>query len=209
MIESFQHFALLCARSLPILEPVYEFGSWQPPGQGSFADLRPFFPGRKYVGADMRDGPGVDCLLNLHHLDLPDSSVGTDLLIAVVEHVEFPRQALAEVYRVLKPGGWVAIASHMNFPIHSHPCDYWRFTPEGFRSLLREFSAVVVSQAGDDSLNPQTVVAIGFKEVAPSTVDFQTELRHWSTRFSRGWRHSLKPFIPPIFLHVYHRLVPY
>ena len=27
MIESFQHFALLCARSLPILEPVYEFAT--------------------------------------------------------------------------------------------------------------------------------------------------------------------------------------
>jgi SAM-dependent methyltransferase len=206
MIESFQHFARLCASSLPILEPVYEFGSWQPPDQRSLADLRPFFPGRKYIGADMREGPGVDCLLNLHHLDLPDSSVGTALLIAVIEHVEFPRQALAEVYRVLMPGGWVAIASHMNFPIHSHPCDYWRFTPEGFRSLLRDFSAVVVSQAGDDSLNPQSVVGVGFKHVAPTTVALETGLRHWNTQFSLGWRHSLKPFIPPILLHAYHRV---
>jgi hypothetical protein len=51
-----------------------------------------------------------------------------------------------------------------------------------------------VDQAGDDSLNPQSGVAVGFKEIAPSIVVFATELRHWKTRFSRGWRHSLKPF---------------
>ena len=105
MIPSFKQFAALCAKALPISEPIFEFGSLQVPNQIGFADLRPLFPGRIYVGTDMRPGPGVDKVLNLHHLDLPDESIGTGLLIATIEHVEFPREAIHEIFRVLKPGG--------------------------------------------------------------------------------------------------------
>ncbi len=41
-------------------EPIVEIGSLQVPGQEGFADLRPLFPGRCYVGCDLRPGPGVE-----------------------------------------------------------------------------------------------------------------------------------------------------
>ncbi|MFQ5929050.1 MAG: methyltransferase domain-containing protein, partial [Acidobacteriota bacterium] len=102
MRESIKHFVKICAESLPISDPVYEFGSLQVPGQEDFADLRPLFPSKKYVGADMRDGPGVDTILDLHDINLPSESVGTVLMLDTLEHVEFPRKAVEEIYRILK-----------------------------------------------------------------------------------------------------------
>ena len=84
----------------------------------------------------MREGPGVDRVLNIHEIDLASESVGTVLMLDTVEHVEFVRKAMEEVHRILKPSGILVVTSVMNFPIHSHPYDYWRFTPEGLKKLI-------------------------------------------------------------------------
>jgi SAM-dependent methyltransferase len=115
MRELIRQFVETCAQTLPISEPICEFSSFQVLGQEDLADLRPFFPGKKYVGADMREGPGVDIILNLHHIDLPSDSIGTVLVMDTLEHVEFPRKAIKEVHRILKPHGILIISSVMNF----------------------------------------------------------------------------------------------
>ena len=74
-------FVSLVAASVPILEPIYEFGSLQVPGQEGVADLRPLFPQKKYVGCDMREGAGVDKIVDLHNINLPSDSVGTVLCL--------------------------------------------------------------------------------------------------------------------------------
>ena len=88
----------IAAESLPIRGPVYEFGSLQVPGQEGFADLRPLFPDKEYVACDMRTGPGVDQILNLHGIDLPPESVGTVLCLDTLEHVEYPRTACSRKF---------------------------------------------------------------------------------------------------------------
>ena len=148
MRESIRDFVKAASGSIPIPEPIYEFGSFQVEGQEAIADLRPLFPGKKYIGCDMRSGKGVDLLLNLHDIELPDSMAGTVLVLDTLEHVEFCRRAMSEVYRILKPGGVAIISSVMYFPIHEYPSDYWRFTPEGFRSLLNQFSYSMVDFLG-------------------------------------------------------------
>lgn len=80
-LESITHFVKIGAETLPISESICEFDSLQVPEQEGFADLRPLFPGKKYVGADMRKGPGVDIILNLHKINLPSESVGTVLIL--------------------------------------------------------------------------------------------------------------------------------
>jgi hypothetical protein len=60
MRSSIKQFVKVCSGALPIAEPIFEFGSMQVPGQEGLADLRPLFPGKKYVGTDMAKGLGVD-----------------------------------------------------------------------------------------------------------------------------------------------------
>jgi SAM-dependent methyltransferase len=162
MQPSIKKFVEVCSKYLPIQEPIYEFGSKQPKGQEGFADLRPFFKGYNYVGTDMENGLGVDEIQNLHEINLPDKSVGMCISCNTFEHVEYPRKAVSELYRVLKPGGFLIISSHMNFRIHAAPDDYWRFTPDGFRSLLKSFESVYVDWNGKEK-NPHTVVGIARK----------------------------------------------
>ena len=162
MRETIRQFVKICSENFEIQEPIYEFGSLRVPGQEALADLRPLFQNKKYVGADMRGGLGVDVILNLHKIDLPDESVGTVLILDTLEHVEKPREAIKEAHRILKPNGILIISSVMNFPIHDYPYDYWRFTPQAFVSLLKSFDSSFVDYIGDEKF-PHTVVGIGFK----------------------------------------------
>jgi hypothetical protein len=215
MRESIRDFVKGVSESVPILEPIYEFGSFQVEGQEAIADLRPSFPGKKYIGCDMRSGKGVDLLLNLHDIDLPDSTAGTVLALDTLEHVEFCRRAMSELYRILKPGGVAIISSVMYFPIHDYPSDYWRFTPEGFKSLLNQFSYSTVNFVGKED-SPHTVVGIGIKEKDVSAVDAQrisSMINDWKASVTQlemdnphPTKEFLKLFIPPILLQAYRKL---
>lgn len=186
MRKSIKEFIEICARTLPTPEPIYEFGSLQVDSQRGFADLRPLFPGKQYVGCDFRQGRGVDRILDLHDIDMPGASVGSVLCIDTLEHVEFPRKAIAEIHRILGPGGLVVLTSSMYFPIHDHPHDYWRFTPDGFRSLLRDFEYSLVESAGKEDF-PALVVGVTVKGGMPeqAAARFTTELKRWKERWSR------------------------
>jgi SAM-dependent methyltransferase len=204
MRESIRQFVNICAETLPITEPIYEFGALQVPDQVGFADLRPFFPGKEFYGADIRSGPGVDFILDLHKIDLPSESVGTVLCLETLEHVEFPWRAVAEMHRILRSDGILIMSSVMNYPIHNNPSDYWRFTPEGFKSLLQPFAVAYVNYAGMSHF-PRTVLGIGLKEAAPeATLDLLEEkLQEWKKLHSKeefpGWlKRSKELFVPPI-----------
>ena len=162
MREIVKNFIKIISETLPIKEPIYEFGSYQVEGQENYADLRPFFKNKKYIGADIRKGPGVDVILDLHNINLPSNSVGTVICVDTLEHVEYPRKAIDEIYRILNPDGIVILTSVMNFPIHNYPYDYWRFTPEGFKSLLKNFKKSFTDYIGEKKF-PHTILGIGFK----------------------------------------------
>jgi SAM-dependent methyltransferase len=177
------------------------------PLDGKFADLRPLFPGRKYVGADMRMGPGVDVVLDLHRIDLPDNTVGTVLTLETFEHVRDVQQAMKELKRILKKDGTIIISSLMNFPIHEHPSDYWRFTPEAFKSLLDGFGSIIVESVGDQRF-PHTVVGIGTNEQLSEHVkkQFLLALSLWKKSYSNpfkggGIKYVLFQMCPPAILY--------
>ncbi len=162
MRDNVKAFVRDVAELFEIQEPIYEFGSLQVAGQEGYADLRPIFPGKQYIGCDARMGVGVDRIEDLMGLSLGDETAGTVLILDTLEHVENCHRAMDEVYRVLKPEGTIAISSVMLFPIHEYPSDYWRFTPEAFRLLLRRFPTVLVSYEGEPEI-PHTVFALASK----------------------------------------------
>ena len=148
------------ATQLELPDPVVEFGSMQVEADQD-GDLRPLFGGRPYTGTDMREGPGVDRVEDLRALSYGDGEVGTPLCLDTLEHVEDPPQACRELARVTSPdGGVCVISSVMLFGIHGYPNDYFRFTPEGFRSLLGGFDAVWVAGVGHPDI-PMNVIGVG------------------------------------------------
>jgi SAM-dependent methyltransferase len=143
-------------------EPIVEIGAYQVPDQPYPSDLRPLFPGRRFIGCDARPGPGVDQVEDVHALSFADASVGTVLMLETLEHVADPIRALQQVRRVLRPEGFCVITSCMDTPVHDHPSDYWRFTPQGFDMLVKDLSPRRVFSQGHP-LFPHTVAAIARK----------------------------------------------
>lgn len=203
----------MVSKTFPFPTPIYEFGSFQVGGQEGYADLRPLFPDKQYFGCDLRKGTGVDLVLDLHNINVPDETVGTVLIIDTLEHVEFCRRAMSEVYRILKPGGITLITSVMNFPIHDYPKDYWRFTPEGFSSLLKEFSYSLVEFLGKEDF-PHTVLGMGIKGVMISEEmqkAFVARMAAWKSSLTQiqhcgGVKALIKQFVPPILIGLYKKL---
>lgn len=151
-----------CAALLPTAEPIVEIGARPAEGQEQSAYLRDLFPGAQYIGCDIQEGPNVDQIEDIHALSFDDNSVGTVVCVEVLEHVFDPIRAVQEIYRVLRPGGVAMLTSVMFMPIHAHPWDFWRFTPEGFARLLDPFETSLAFGYGFDLL-PEGVQGIGVK----------------------------------------------
>ena len=185
-------------RTVRLDEPIYDFGALLTPGK---LNSRELFSDREFVGCDAREGPGVDRILDLHALDLPDESVATAISTDTFEHVERFWTAIDEIHRVLRPGGMLVLTSVMYFPIHNYPSDYWRFTPEGFRSLARRFDHVFVEAVGIRDF-PHTVVTIAVKGTLPDQRREQIEevLRVWHRRDAQSWKEAVSLWLPPILL---------
>ena len=67
----------------------------------------------------------------------------------LLEHVEYPEKVLAEISRVLKPGGALILSIPFNYPIHSDPYDFQRFTDEKLRRMLKnDFEIITLKKQG-------------------------------------------------------------
>lgn len=166
MRDNVRAFVAATVEAFDLRGPVYEFGSYQVDGQQALADLRGLFPGRSYVGCDMRSGPGVDRVEDLAQLTLPDDVAETIICVDTLEHVFEVRRAVDELLRVLAPGGVILLAAPMDFRIHDFPSDYWRLTPSCLSRLLAPLEATIVGWQGVES-HPHTVLAVGCKSPVP------------------------------------------
>ena len=193
---------------MPLPDPVYEFGSYRAPGLEALADLRPLFPGHAYVGTDMRDGPGVDQVLDLHAIALADASVGTALVLDTFEHVRDPHRASAELHRVLRPEGVLLVSSVMDYPVHEAPADYWRFTPQGLAAVLDPFAEAVIEFTGPARL-PRSVVGVAFVS-APEKDRSEAlgrDLAAWARTVEPPWKATVRLLCPPVLLLAARRLL--
>jgi SAM-dependent methyltransferase len=114
-----------------------------------------WFPRR--VGVDIRPGRGVSIISDAQALGLLDAVFDVVLCTEVLEHLPEPQSAIAEMYRVLKPGGMLLLTTRFLFPIHDAPHDYFRFTKYGLRHLLRRFD-ILELEAETDSVGTLAVL---------------------------------------------------
>lgn len=94
------------------------------------------------VALDAVAAPGVDLIGDVHRMALADGAFDCVICTGTLEHVADPRRAVAEIGRVLKPGGIVHIDVPFLQGYHADPTDYWRFTLDGLRLLCRGFEEV-------------------------------------------------------------------
>jgi SAM-dependent methyltransferase len=175
-MNSFLHgMARAVAETFVLPGPILEIGSYQVQGQEDIGDLRPLFPGREYLGVDMRPGPGVDLVANVEKLPQPDASVGTVLALSTFEHVPHFWRGFEEIRRVLRPDGALLVACPFYFHIHSYPSDYWRFTPEAFKLLLDDYPNKIVGWHGPRT-RPSNVWALAFRGNRPPISEKEYQL---------------------------------
>lgn len=94
-----------------------------------------------------------------HQIPLADGSVEAVWIQAVLEHVYRPEAVVAEIVRVLAPGGLVYAETPFLQPVHEGAYDYSRFTQSGHRLLFSEFDEIDAGSLG----GPAAVFALAVR----------------------------------------------
>jgi SAM-dependent methyltransferase len=78
----------------------------------------------------------VDVFGDGQQMPFADASFDTVVALEVFEHLLDPDDCMAEIRRVLRPGGRLLFTVPFVAPLHQLPFDYLRFTPRGIEALL-------------------------------------------------------------------------
>lgn len=103
--------------------------------------IRDNFPGGEYIGIDIREGTGVDMVLDA--VDLPSAFPPEHFQIVLccetLEHVERWRESIEGMWHVLKPHGFLTITTPTQEKgRHNYPSDYWRWTLEDYAHIFAD-----------------------------------------------------------------------
>lgn len=97
------------------------------------------------LDVDPQQRQRVDIVGDAEQLPVADTSFDTVISTQVLEHLAHPQRAIAEAYRVLRPGGnYIVTVPHLAY-LHNEPHDYFRFTTYGLRTLLEDAGFTVTS----------------------------------------------------------------
>lgn len=140
-------------RTLPLWRGrVLDVGAGESPWRELMAEV-------EYVGADvdsagefgMRRRPGIH-YYDGTRLPFPDDSFDHLLCVEVLEHVPDASLFLADLLRVLKPGGSLLMTVPWSSRLHHLPHDYNRFTSYRLSALLETagFSSIQIEERGND-----------------------------------------------------------
>ncbi|MEO8586800.1 MAG: class I SAM-dependent methyltransferase [Acidobacteriota bacterium] len=108
-------------------------------GEAAYKEL---FRHCRYVATDLGVGDAswnygnLDSLSELQRLPFRSASFDAVLCTQVLEHVEWPRECVAEFFRILRPGGTLYLTVPMAQAEHQVPYDFFRYTSYGLRSIL-------------------------------------------------------------------------
>ncbi len=90
----------------------------------------------KLVNLNIGRFPNVHVVGDAYQLPYADNSVDAIHCEAVLEHLEFPNEAVAEMFRVLRVGGQIMAATPFMQHFHAYPNHFQNFTEIGHRRLF-------------------------------------------------------------------------
>jgi len=99
-------------------------------------------PALRLVSFDIYGSELNQFIADAHRIPLADSSVDAVWIQAVLEHVLDPWRVVAEIHRVLRPGGIVYAETPFLQQVHEGAYDFIRFTESGHRWLFRKFEEI-------------------------------------------------------------------
>lgn len=140
----------------------------------------------------VRHAPSINLLGDAHHLPLRDGTVDGAVCKFVLEHVPDPARVVAEVLRVLKPGGVFFVAVPFVEPFHLDPGDYQRYSVDGLKRLCAGFRPL---EAGA-YFGPASALVEVLREFVAAF--FDTVWLKKAVRLVAGW-----VFLPIKFLDLY------
>lgn len=136
-------------------------------GTSPYRDL---FKHAKYEAADFAqlgtNYAPLDYVCDLTEIPVEDERFDRILFNQVLEHLPEPARVLAELHRVLKPGGRIFCSVPLFFAEHQTPYDFYRYT----RFALRR----VFTEAGFE------IMRIEWLEGYFGTISYQFRMMSWS-----------------------------
>ncbi len=103
-----------------------------------------YFAGHRYAAIDLGIGDAawnyraLDAIADLTAIPFPDACFDACVNIVTLEHVKQPAAVVAEMARVLKPGGRLLLIVPLEWEVHQAPHDYFRYTRYGAAWLLEQ-----------------------------------------------------------------------
>jgi SAM-dependent methyltransferase len=82
--------------------------------------------------------------LTTYNEHIAESSYDCIACLEVLEHTTNPFEAVKELRRILKDGGYLLVSAPLNWRIHGPSPDCWRFTEHGWRVLLKDFDIIEI-----------------------------------------------------------------
>ena len=148
---------------------------------------RPLFAGSRYsfTGLDIGEGPNVDLVPRdvFHWEEIPDGSFDVVISGQAFEHNPYFWISLAEIARVLVPGGLVAIVAPGAGAVHRYPFDCWRFYPDVWPAACAFVGLELVEHAMEDRPSDPRMTGFDWHDNlmvarAPTFTDDATEEAH-------------------------------
>lgn len=107
--------------------------------------------GWKYTGLDFAEGPNVD-VVSQKALKFPLAAGDFDVVLCgnMLHCVDQPGKLIAEMVRVLRPGGLLVVVTIWKWGYNPYPEDYFRYLDAGIRVLFEQTGKLTNIQVGRD-----------------------------------------------------------
>ncbi|MCK0533359.1 class I SAM-dependent methyltransferase [Sphingobium agri] len=105
-------------------------------------------------------------------IPFPDASFDTVLCTEVLEHSPQPMTLIAEIERVLKPGGTLIATVPFSARVHYAPYDFHRFTKYALNRMFDAFTDVQIEERGND-------IAVIANKLIVVALRLSKPTRHW------------------------------
>lgn len=156
-------------------------------GRGKYRNL---FAHCEYKAHDFGEEPGtigeytpLDYISDITEIPVPNQSFDVILCTEVLEHVPEPIQAVAEIARILKPGGVAILTAPLGSRLHQEPYHFYGgYTPYWYQKFLPMYGLEIESIESNQGF---------FSYFAQEAVYFHYVITPWKQDAALQWNRAV------------------